>query len=87
MPVDPADVDRITAGVTAIYRDGEMALGRIIANHLRAGNDTGPDWAVERMAASSALRRAAELVANRLRNRGAKAAREALAAAYRTGRR
>ncbi|GAA1026844.1 hypothetical protein GCM10009557_05990 [Virgisporangium ochraceum] len=85
MPVDQADVDAITSVVTSIYRDGEMALGSVIAEHLRAGNETGPEWAVGRMAASSALRRASELIANRLRNRGAAAAREAMAAAYRTG--
>jgi len=85
VPIDPDDIDDITATVTGVYRDAEAHLQAVVGRHLAAGRDT-PGWAVERLAAVGALRRSAEAIAGGLAADGSLAARQAVAAAYRTGR-
>ncbi|CAM3457163.1 phage minor capsid protein [Stackebrandtia soli] len=86
MAVDPDHLDQITASVVALYREAEAALVRLIAKHLATWPDSDPPgWAVQKLAATRDLRRAAEAIAARLAADSSTALREAVAAAYQAG--
>jgi hypothetical protein len=86
--VDPQQLDEITATVTAIYREAETALVRILARHLAGDLDgiaEAPAWAEQKLAAVGALRRSTQSVIAALQAAGEGAVREAAAEAFRTG--
>lgn len=84
MAVDPDDIDAIVRQVSAIYRDAEDHLARLVADSLRKGID-GPTWAAERQAAVGALRRSAQQIIAALLADATRAIREAVVAAWRLG--
>lgn len=84
MAVDPDDIHAISAATVVMYRDVERRLVALIADYLRRGIDA-PTWAEDRLAAVSALRRAAMAMLGQLELDTGPAIREHLAEAYRTG--
>ncbi len=84
MAVNPDDVHAISIATVALYRETELKLLTLIAQALAKGMDA-PTWAEDRLAAVSALRRAAQLTLGELEQNTAPEVRQHLAEAYRTG--
>ncbi|WKU08002.1 phage minor capsid protein [Micromonospora sp. HUAS LYJ1] len=84
MAVSPDQIGAISRASVDMYRAAESALVALVARYLGAGID-GPMWAVQRLAAVSALRRAAQAVVDRLDRDAPGAIGQAVAAAYRAG--
>ncbi|MEV6800525.1 phage minor capsid protein [Micromonospora rifamycinica] len=84
MTVSPDQIGAISRATVDMYRVAESALVALVARYLRAGID-GPMWATQRLAAVSALRRAAQAVVARLDRDAPGAIGQAAAAAYRAG--
>lgn len=84
MAVNPDDVHAISIATVALYRETELKLLALIARYLSEGMDA-PTWAEDRLAAVSALRRAAQLTLGELEQNAAPEVRQHLAEAYRTG--
>lgn len=85
MPVDPDDIEAIVADVSAIYREGELALLHEVADHLRrrSGAPSGSTGAP--IDAPASLRRAAGSAQAAMEADGARALRGAISAAWRLG--
>lgn len=84
MAVNPDDVHAISIATVAQYREAELKLLALIASYLSKGMDA-PTWAEDRLAAVSALRRAAQLTLGELEQNTSLEVRQHLAEAYRTG--
>ncbi len=85
MPVDVARVDRITAEVAAIYREGETALLLATRDRLDRGLEL-TDWQARKLAELGLYRAAAGQIAARIAGVGLHESRRAVAAGYRAGR-
>lgn len=85
MPVDPDDIEAIVANVSAIYREGELALLRQVGDHLRRYPGAPTAFAEPRAEALASLRRAAGSIQAAMEADGSAALRDAIAAAWRLG--
>ncbi|MFK0289934.1 phage minor capsid protein [Streptomyces sp. NPDC090442] len=65
MPIHPAMVEDLSAGVRDLYADAEQRLLGIVARQLAAGYDA-PGWATAKLADVQALRRGAQQVVEAL---------------------
>jgi hypothetical protein len=86
--VDPDDIDAIVEQVSAIYREGELAVLRQVGRHL-ARYPGAPTASVgaPRLEALGALRRSVEVIQAGLLADGSRAIREGLASAWQLGNR
>lgn len=85
MPINPDDIDDIARGLANLYREAEWSLIEKIRRSLDHDIEAST-WAADRLAAVGALRRSARSVVAGLTADTSRQAREAVAAAYRTGR-
>lgn len=85
MPVDYARVDRVAQYVAGIYAEAEAALIAAISRRLAAGHDSPDTWERQKLAEVRAVGRAAQLIVDRLRLRGPRALRQAIADGLRAG--
>ncbi|MCI4045471.1 phage minor capsid protein [Streptomyces sp. TRM75563] len=86
MPIHPGMVEDLAAGTRDLYASAEERLLRIIARQLEGGYDS-PQWAERKLAAVSALRRAANAVTDQLDQAVRLEVFEVTAEAYNTGHR
>ncbi|MFI8200038.1 phage minor capsid protein [Streptomyces sp. NPDC085942] len=86
MPIHPGMVEDLAAGTRDLYAAAEERLLRIIARQLEGGYDS-PQWAERKLAAISALRRAATAVTDQLDQAVTLEIFEVTAEAYSTGHR
>jgi hypothetical protein len=85
MPVDLDRLERITAEVAAIYREGETALLLATRERLDRGLDL-LDWQQRKLSELGAYRTAAAAIVGRIAGTGLNESRQAVAAGYRAGR-
>ncbi|EEP73512.1 phage protein [Micromonospora sp. ATCC 39149] len=85
MALTGEQVEAVTRSTVDLYRGAEQAILEQVTRHLAAGMMDAPDWAVTRLGAVSALRRAVERILGLVAAEGADSIRETLAAAYRSG--
>ena len=85
MPVNPDDIDDIARSLADLYREAELSLVGRIRRSLDDDMEAST-WAQDRLAAVGALRRSVRSVVAGLDADVTRTAREAVTAAYRTGR-
>ncbi|TDC42084.1 phage minor capsid protein [Micromonospora sp. KC213] len=85
MPVPPEQIEDIARDAADLYREAETSILATVTRYLADGLDA-PDWAVRRLGALSALRRAVERTLALVGAAGADRIRQAVADAYRSGR-
>ncbi|MEV6148691.1 phage minor capsid protein, partial [Streptomyces sp. NPDC051992] len=86
MPIHPGMVEGLAAGTRDLYANAEERLLSIIARQLEGGYDA-PQWAERKLAAITALRRAATAVTDQLDQAVRLEVFEVTAEAYNTGHR
>ncbi|MER7697031.1 phage minor capsid protein [Streptomyces sp. NPDC096095] len=86
MPIHPGMVEDLAAGTRGLYAGAEERLLRIIARQLEGGYDS-PQWAERKLAAVTALRRAAVAVTDQLDQAVTAEIFDVTAEAYSTGHR
>lgn len=84
MPLDADQIEAITRGTVDLYRTAERQLLALVTRYLSAGLDA-PGWAESRLAATTAMRRAAARVLDDLAEDSTGRLAQTVAEAYRTG--